>query len=594
MYSISNTSQQQSPNIDSSFLNLLNTSTASSGNSLSLYSNTNSISNQALLCNGSSNSISVYLTRLIKNFEDINSFLDIYMSNSQTDILNNVIIDVLEITQNAPRILNELQSSLNSLFYELKATNDDLTTFINNISLILKQSTQTFNQKFDYTRVPVTLYLTYQSFYTISKSLSFTNLALKSLSLRVSGLIGSMNGQNFIKKIIYCNITYTVSDIMNEISKVKDIFTAYSQLNAFISYFQETIFYVFMPNRYEQFLVQNFNITNTSNYLDDIVNSSFLQFNSLTGPIEAIMSFNNVFDAQNFSTSIINLESTINSTIETLMNSTNFALINYYNFFTNINQTITFLYSVFNFSQNILASNLSSYNYQNKPLIPSLIVYSNNSFLSYILSQTQETASNLVTSSNSWFKAADSILSFAINSSSSSIVDDSYSFSQLALNTSYYLEFVCQINTNNSNDIYANASKSLGKISQFSSQITQMLSDLPIQLSKKNFNFLNEFINLTRLFINNDLEISLPNSIDSKTREYLQNALSTLNKTIVKIQKYLILLYPKNTWQEWQPWLTCVFVRVRQNLQTNQYIQKNVNISCSSFSILFFFCIKIF
>jgi hypothetical protein len=590
MYSISKTSQQF-PNIDLSFLNLSITSTASSGNSRNLYLRTIIIKNRVLLCNGSSSSISSYLTQLIKNYEDINSFLDIYMTDSQTEILNTVIIDVLQITQNAPSILNELQSSLNSLLYELKETNDDLTTLIYNVSLILKQSTQTFNQEFDYTRVPVTLSLTYQSFYSISESLSYTYSALKSLSWLISDLIEPMNGQNLIKKIIYCNITYTVSDIMNEVSKVKDIFTAYSQLNAFISYFQETIFYLFMSNRYEQFLVQNFNITNTSNYLDDVVYSSFLQFNSLTGPIKAIMSFNNVFDAQTFSTSIVNLKSTINSTLETLMNSTNFALINYYNFFTNINQTITFLYSVFNFSQNILASNLSSYNYQNKPLMPSLVVYSNNSFLSYILSQTRQAASSLETSSKLWLKSADSVLSYAINSSSSSIVNDSYIFSKLALNTSYYLAFMCQINTNNSNDTYANASNSLGKISKFSSQITQMLSDLPIQLSIKNFTFLNEFINLTRLLINNDLEISLPNSIDSKTRAYLQNALSILNITIFKIQQSLILIYPTNTWQEWQPWLTCVFVRVRQNLQTNQYLQKNVNISCSSFSIRIFFCI---
>jgi hypothetical protein len=223
--------------------------------------------------------------------------------------------------------------------------------------------------------------------------------------------------------------------------------------------------------------------------------------------------------------------------------------------------------------------------------MPSLVVYSNNSFLSYILSQTRQAASSLETSSKLWLKSADSVLSYAINSSSSSIVNDSYIFSKLALNTSYYLAFMCQINTNNSNDTYANASNSLGKISKFSSQITQMLSDLPIQLSIKNFTFLNEFINLTRLLINNDLEISLPNSIDSKTRAYLQNALSILNITIFKIQQSLILIYPTNTWQEWQPWLTCVFVRVRQNLQTNQYLQKNVNISCSSFSIRIFFCI---
>ena len=589
-FSINNT-VETSPNVDSYFSNLTYASRYLNSSVNSLKMNVYG-SYSERVCPYVNGSLTDILTQVIQSYENVSVLLNYSLSSFQADIINNVLIDALPFTKNN---MTQLLISLTSLFNELKYENNDLRVFINETLMQLNQLIPLFKSNLIYTTIPATLNFSSEAFSNLNNSIHITYLALSSLKSLISGSISPWNGKNLLIKSFYC-VNFTLARIMMELSNINNIFTAYSQINAFISNFQSIFFQSFMYYRYELFLVNNYNVTNRFSDLNGLVNNCFSQFMCLNGPIENITLFNNASNITEFLDNIIKLESSINSSLTILFGTMNLSCSESSYMCFNINKTIEFLNLVTQFSQDN-SKYLSSSIFSNSRITIPYLNTSSSYLSSYILNQSKYTIENLCHFTNEWVWSANMLQNNVSNPLSTYIQNYTNSFSQLALDVSFVLVYLAQdyINSTTYNS-YMNLSNIFLFLSNYSSEMIPLFLNLT-QFSNNN-TYINEFQSNVHSFMTYIAGINLASfySIDTNIKDKIKCILDELNTGLLKTDSFLSLLQSMltttsttttltNSWNVWEQWSVCVFFRVRRNLVTNQLYRTSEKVSCSQIGI---------
>ena len=520
------------------------------------------------------------LNSTISYYSELNSYFN-SLNASQIFLIENnpckTIIDQVHGLQN----LSELMTPLSDLLINVASTNEDLSQFVKqvNISLNNLKYLDTNASVIMLKIIPTTFNNLYDSFNYINTSFLLTNSFLNRINYLIK-TISSWNGITLQLKCefcISCNITYIYSQIYN----ISNVFQGINQISGLLDYQENICYFQFAKFRFQLYLMQNFNITSLMpfDHLNYVLTYLYNVLDVLNTLIIKVYSFKSM---PNNLTSWIQIYKNYTIQIKELVSSdaniicplaVDICLMRQ-----NVTQTLDLLlnYSIIVFS------------FKHQPLpdfttYPTL--YTNASLSSTYLD-------NFKSILNSLFYTTENLNNFDYDFNKIALITQiAYNFTELAdycYNSSGYLSFISQLSNGNSVALraYMNASLFLNQLSTYSSKTGLMFVNFTD--FKNNRTFLSVFLNLTysfESFINSTNLTQLSTDIGNRQ---LVISITNLNSSLLKIKNSLYYSITssleQNTWNEWQPWTTCIYHRFRRSMPTNMLYEESGSVSCSLIS----------